>query len=99
MLFYSDRRLYSPNRSGLIKVIFHTEPSTIVVPVNVVQDINGEKIVFVAESNGKNTVARKKVVNVEGVFGGRAQVSGLNAGDKVVTFGYQGLNDGEFLKI
>ena len=85
--------------SGVIRVVFHTEPEAIAVPINVVQDINGEKIVFVAESNGKNTVARKKVVSVEGVYGGQAQVSGLNAGDKVVTFGYQGLNDGEFLKI
>ena len=88
-----------PNMSGVIKVVFHTEPAAIAVPINVVQDINGEKIVFVAESNGKNTIARKKVVSVEGVYGGQAQVSGLNAGDKVVTFGYQGLNDGEFLKI
>ena len=88
-----------PNMSGVIRVVFHTEPEAIAVPINVVQDINGEKIVFVAESNGKNTVARKKVVTVEGVYGGQAQVSGLNAGDKVVTFGYQGLNDGEFLKI
>jgi membrane fusion protein, multidrug efflux system len=88
-----------PNMSGVIRVVFHTEPEAIAVPINVVQDINGEKIVFVAESKGKNTVARKKVVTVEGVYGGQAQVSGLNAGDKVVTFGYQGLNDGEFLKI
>ena len=88
-----------PNMSGVIRVVFHTEPEAIAVPINVVQDINGEKIVFVAESKGKNTVARKKVVSVEGVYGGQAQVSGLNAGDKVVTFGYQGLNDGEFLKI
>ena len=88
-----------PNMSGVIRVVFHTEPAAIAVPINVVQDINGEKIVFVAESNGKNTVARKKVVTVQGVYGGQAQVSGLNTGDKVVTFGYQGLNDGEFLKI
>jgi membrane fusion protein, multidrug efflux system len=88
-----------PNMSGVIKVVFHSEPTAITVPINVVQDINGEKIVFVAEPDGKNTVARKKVVKVEGVYGGQAQVSGLTAGEKVVTFGYQGLNDGEFLKI
>jgi membrane fusion protein, multidrug efflux system len=88
-----------PNMTGVVKVVFRTEPTAITVPINVVQDVNGEKIVFVAETNGKNTVARKKVVKVEGVFGGQAQVSGLSAGEKVVTFGYQGLNDGEFLKI
>jgi RND family efflux transporter MFP subunit len=88
-----------PNMTGVIKVVFHTEPTALTVPINIVQDVNGEKIVFVAEQNGKNTVARKKVVKVEGVYGGQAQVSGLKAGEKVVTFGYQGLNDGEFLKI
>ena len=88
-----------PNMTGIVKVVFHTEPTAITVPINIVQDVNGEKIVFVAETDGKKTVARKKVVKVEGVFGGQAQVSGLSAGEKVVTFGYQGLNDGEFLKI
>jgi hypothetical protein len=65
----------------------------------VVQDINEEKIVFIAETSGKNTVARRKVVKVEGVYNGMAQVSGLEPGAKVITFGYQGLNDGDFIKI
>jgi membrane fusion protein, multidrug efflux system len=88
-----------PNMTGIIKVVFHTEPTAITVPINVVQDINEEKIVFVAEANGKSTVARRKVVKVEGVYNGMAQVSGLEPGAKVITFGYQGLNDGEFIKI
>jgi membrane fusion protein (multidrug efflux system) len=88
-----------PNMTGVLKVIFHSEPSTIVVPVNVVQEVNKEKIVFVAETDGKQTVARKKVVTVEGVYDNLAQVKGLKAGDKVITFGYQGLNDGQVIKI
>jgi RND family efflux transporter MFP subunit len=88
-----------PNMTGVLKVIFHSEPSTIVVPVNVVQEVNKEKIVFVAKTNGKQTVARKKVVTVEGVYDNLAQVKGLKAGDKVITFGYQGLNDGQVIKI
>lgn len=94
----SDKDL-RPNMTGIVRVIFHTAPNAITVPINVVQDINGEKVVFVAETSGKNTVAKKKVVQVEGVYNGQAQVSGLTAGEKVITFGYQGLNDGEFLKI
>lgn len=88
-----------PNMTGVLKVIFHSEPSTIVVPVNVVQELNKEKIVFVAEADGKRMVARKKVVTVEGVYDNLAQVKGLKAGDKVITFGYQGLNDGQVIKI
>jgi RND family efflux transporter MFP subunit len=88
-----------PNMTGIIKVVFHTEPTAMIVPINVVQDINEEKIVFIAETSGKNTVARRKVVKVEGVYNGMAQVSGLEPGAKVITFGYQGLNDGDFIKI
>ncbi|MBL7841626.1 MAG: efflux RND transporter periplasmic adaptor subunit [Cyclobacteriaceae bacterium] len=88
-----------PNMTAVIKVIYHTEPNAIVVPVNLVQTVNNEKIVYIAETNGKNTVARKKVVEVVGVFGDGAEVKGLNKGDKVVTVGYQSLSDGENIKI
>lgn len=88
-----------PNMSAVVKVVYQTEPEAIVVPVNVVQDINGEKILYIVESSGKNLVARKKVVEVVGVFGNQAQVKGLKAGDKVITVGYQSLSDGEFIKI
>ncbi|MBI1767469.1 MAG: efflux RND transporter periplasmic adaptor subunit [Bacteroidetes bacterium] len=88
-----------PNMTAVLKIIFHTEPNALCVPVNVVQDINGQKIIYVAESDGKNLVARRKVVEIEGVYGNFAQVkSGLQAGDKVITVGYQGLNDGELVK-
>ncbi|MBL0741318.1 efflux RND transporter periplasmic adaptor subunit [Chryseolinea lacunae] len=87
-----------PNMTGVIKVIFHTEPNAITVPVNVVQNINNEKVVFVYENDGKNAVARKKVVTVDGVYDNLAQVQGLKAGDKIISFGYQGLNDGQVIK-
>lgn len=88
-----------PNMSAVVKVIYHTETAAIVVPVNTVQTVNNEKIVYVAEADGKNLVARKKVVEVLGVFGDGAQVKGLKKGDKVVTVGYQSLSDGENIKI
>ena len=89
-----------PNMTAVIRVIFHSEPAALCVPVNVVQDINGEKVVYVAETNGKQTVARRKVVEVVGVYSNLAEIgSGVNSGDKIITVGYQGLNDGDFVKI
>jgi len=89
-----------PNMTAVLRVIFHNEPSALCVPVNVVQDINGEKVVYTAESDGKNLVARRKVVDVVGVYGNFAEIkSGLKTGDKIITVGYQGLNDGELVKI
>ncbi len=88
-----------PNMTGIIKVIFKTVDDALVVPVNVVQDLNNEKIVFVAEKNGQQTIARKKVVTVDGVYDNMAHVEGVKAGDEIVSFGFQGLNDGQLIKL
>jgi multidrug efflux pump subunit AcrA (membrane-fusion protein) len=85
--------------SAVIRVIFQTEPNAITVPINVVQELNGEKIVFVVQADGKNTIAKKRVVTILGVYNGLAHVTGVAAGEKIVTVGYQGLSDGQFIKL
>ena len=89
-----------PNMTAVIRVIFHSVPAALCVPVNVVQDINGEKVLYIVETKGNKTVARRKVVEVGGVYSNLAEIkSGISSGDKVITVGYQGLNDGEFVKM
>lgn len=88
-----------PNMTATVKVVFETSPSAIVVPVNLIQDINNEKVIYVAEQKGDKIVASRKVVTVDGVYGYRAAVKGLNPGDKLITVGYVGLNDGDAVKI
>ncbi len=92
---YPDLR---PNMSGVLRVIFETVPDALTIPVNVVQEINGQKVVYIAVKEGEQIQARRKVVTVEGIYGNQAQVTGLTAGDQVITVGYQGLNDGEVVK-
>jgi RND family efflux transporter MFP subunit len=89
-----------PNMAAVIKVVFHKEPSAIVVPVNIVQEVSGEKIVYVAEVNGERTLARKKMVEISDVYDNQVQVtSGLHSGDKIITTGFQGLSDGEIIRL
>ncbi|HMJ67275.1 MAG TPA: efflux RND transporter periplasmic adaptor subunit [Cyclobacteriaceae bacterium] len=88
-----------PNMTAVVKVVFETTASAIVVPINVVQTINNEKVVYIAEQKGNQTVARKKVVKVEGIYDNQAQVQGLAVGDKLITTGFQGLTDGDYIKI
>ena len=88
-----------PNMSATVRVIFNSVADAIVIPINVIQQINGEKVVYVAETTDRGTVARRKVIATLGVYGGQAQVSGLSAGEKIITVGFQGLNDGDFVKI
>lgn len=88
-----------PNMTATVRIVFHSDPSALVIPINIIQEINDEKIVYIAEEKGKQMVATRKVITVDGVYGNRAQVKGLNAGDKLITVGYQGLNDGDYIKI
>ncbi len=92
---YPDLR---PNMSGVLRVIFETVAEAMTIPVNVVQEINGKKVVYIAVKEGEQIIARRKVVVVAGVYGNLAQVTGLTNGDQVITVGYQGLNDGEVVK-
>ncbi|MCX8491717.1 MAG: efflux RND transporter periplasmic adaptor subunit [Cyclobacteriaceae bacterium] len=95
----ASNNVFRPNMSGELKLFFHSEAAAIVVPVNVVQDINGQKVVYTAETVDGKLVAKKNIVSVIGVYGNMAQVNTLKKGDKVITVGYQGLNDGEPIKI
>lgn len=89
-----------PSMTAILRIVFKSEPNAICVPINLVQDINGKKIVYVAEMDGKQLVARRKEVSVGGVYDNLAEITGgLKVGDKIITVGYQGLNDGEFVKI
>jgi membrane fusion protein, multidrug efflux system len=87
------------NMTATVKVIFNSDSQALVVPVDIIQEINNEKVVYVAEPSGTDTIAKRKVVTVDGVYGGQAQIHGLNKGDRVITVGYQGLNDGDLVKI
>jgi len=88
-----------PNMTATVKIVFQSSPSAVVVPVNLIQEINDEKVVYIAEQKGNQWVATRKVVTVAGVYGYRAEVKGLNPGDKLITVGYLGLNDGDQIKI
>ncbi len=89
-----------PNMTAIVKIVFHTEAAAIVVPVNVIQEINDQKVVYVIEKDGNKTVAKRRTVEVGGVYDNMAQINkGLAAGEQIVTIGYQNLNDGEIVKI
>jgi len=89
-----------PSMTAVLRIVYQTNANSICVPVNIVQEINGEKVVYIQDQDGNQLVARRKVIELGGVFDNLAEVkSGLKSGDKIITVGYQGLNDGEFIKI
>jgi len=90
---------YHPNMITVLKIIDYKNENSLVVPINVVQNSEEGKYVFIAADDNGKLVAKKKLVNVGLTYNGDTEISsGLNKADKVITQGYQDLNEGELLK-
>ncbi|MCU0438236.1 MAG: efflux RND transporter periplasmic adaptor subunit [Raineya sp.] len=87
-----------PNMIATLKVENYQKDASITVPINVVQNSPDGSFVMVAvEENGKK-VAKKRKIQVGQIYNRSAEIlGGLQNGDKVITVGYQDLNDGDLI--
>lgn len=91
--------LLKPNQRATMKILDYESKGAIAVPVNVVQSDEKGKYVYVVEKNGDKYVARKRTVVVGEAYDGYMEIkSGVNAGDQVITEGYQSVYDGQSVK-
>lgn len=89
-----------PNQIASVKIQDYSAPSAIVIPVNVLQTDENGKYVLVAETISGKLVAKKKGVTVGQSYADKVQVlTGLQAGDKIITEGFQSLYDGQPLTV
>lgn len=85
-----------PNQTAVAKVQDYKSPNTIAVPANIVQSDEKGKYLFIAETSGAKTVARRRIVIAGEAYGGMMEIkSGLKAGEQIITEGYQTLYDGQ----
>ncbi len=83
---------YHPNMIAILKIIDYTNKNALIVPVGTIQHAEDGDFVF-TDSNGK---AKKTRVTAGKIYNSKAEIiSGLKEGDKLVTTGYQELNEGE----
>jgi len=89
-----------PNMVAEIKIVDYENKNALVVPINTIQEIDGEKLVYVVTKNSKNELVAKKVpVTVGKIYGTNAEIlDGLNVGDQLITTGFQDLTDGQVIK-
>lgn len=89
-----------PNMVAEIKIVDYENKNALVVPINTIQEIEGEKLVYIVTKNAKNELIAKKVpVAVGKTYGTNAEIlSGLNVGDQLITTGFQDLTDGQVIK-
>ena len=89
-----------PNMVTTLKIFDYEKSSAIVVPVNSIQQIDGEQVVFVALKEGNRLLAKKVSVQVGQSYNGMAEIlSGLNESDQLISTGFQDLVDGQTLKL
>lgn len=84
------------NMIAYIKIKDYSNPKAISVPVNLVQNDQKGKFLYVAKQDGKNWIAEKRMVKTGKDYNGVIEVmDGISAGEKIITSGFQNLNPGE----
>jgi membrane fusion protein, multidrug efflux system len=86
-----------PNMIAVMVINDYVSENAIVVPQNTIQKTGSEDFIFVAEKNeNEQWVARRRVVIPGRSYANRAEIlSGLNAGEKIISYGFQNLADGQ----
>jgi RND family efflux transporter MFP subunit len=81
-----------PNMSCIMKIANYENGHAIVVPVSVIQKTGKGDMVFVADGNTAKAVQVTTGQNSNGIV---EILSGLSAGDKVITAGFEDLDNGD----
>jgi len=90
--------MLKPNLIAVMKILDYSAPNAIAVPVNLIQTDEKGKYVYVSAMENGKMVARKKPVIVGQLQGEMIEIrNGLTNGDILITQGYQGLYDGQFI--
>ncbi|MGF6844976.1 membrane fusion protein (multidrug efflux system) [Chitinophaga sp. W3I9] len=89
-----------PNMIARIRIVDYVAKNAVVVPVSVIQYTSGKPYVMVAQNANGKMVAQRKTIDMGRTYNDKAEIkSGLTTGDKVITTGFQGLNDNDLIKL
>jgi len=86
-----------PNQTAIMRIKDYSATNAIVIPINMVQtDENGKYVFTMLKSSNGKTTAHKVPVIIGEVYGDNVEIkSGLNAGEQLITEGYQSLYEGQ----
>ena len=90
---------YKPNMMAQIKIVDYETDKAIVVPVNTIRTVGEDNYIIIAiEQNGAMHAVKRKVTTSRTYNGQTEITSGLIVGDRLITVGYQDLEDGDEIK-
>ena len=82
--------------SCIMKILNYENKAALVVPVSVIQKTSQGTILYIADGNKSKAVTVTEGRNANGMV---EILSGLNAGDKVITTGYEELDNGQTISV
>jgi membrane fusion protein, multidrug efflux system len=93
-----NAREIKPNLVAIVKIRDYAVKNVMVIPITTIQtDEQGKFVYIMVTENGKK-IARKRPVNVGEIYGEKIEVKqGLQAGELLITEGFQGLYEGQVL--
>jgi len=98
--FYVESKLpidknFRPNQLVQVKIKDYTKKNAVIIPINIVQNDDKGKFIFVAVNENGKLIARKKTITIGEFYGNNIEIlAGLTVGEQIITEGYQSLYDG-----
>jgi RND family efflux transporter MFP subunit len=96
----AQERDLKPNMLSVVTINDYTNAEALVVPQNIVQDTGTGHFLFVATKKNSDWIAHRRTVTLGENYADLVEIlDGLNAGDFVITFGFQALADGQTVSV
>lgn len=99
--FYVESKLpmdkdFRPNQLVQVKIKDYTKANAIIIPINLIQNDEKGKFIYVAAKEGNKLIARKRAVTIGEFYGNNIEIlTGLTTGEQMITEGFQSLFDGQ----
>ncbi|HNQ60905.1 MAG TPA: efflux RND transporter periplasmic adaptor subunit [Bacteroidia bacterium] len=91
---------FNPNMVAVLKIVDYSSPQAFVVPVGSIQKSSDGEFVYVATQENGKTYARRKTITSGLTYNGITEITkGISDGDKVITFGYQNIIEGDMIRL
>jgi membrane fusion protein, multidrug efflux system len=98
--FNSEKTPLRANMVTIIKIVDYNSPNAIIIPVNLVQNDNTGSYVYIYESSNGKMIAKKRTIKQGMTYNGIVEITGgLKIGEKIITTGYQDIEDGQTIKL
>jgi membrane fusion protein, multidrug efflux system len=91
---------YRANMMAVVKINDYHNASAFTVPVTLIREAQSGKYIYVSKEENGKLVARRLPVTVGSTYNGLAEItSGISAGERIITTGFNNLIDGELIQV